>query len=475
MKHLKTKDKKARFGICFGEDYLKIIKYIPNRKKAFFDFKVVHFPVNPLDKEIIDKTFCALKDLGYNNNPIMISLPRNQATCRYVKIPTRLPSEIEKIIPFQTSKYLPYPNLELITSYQTISSDKSGYSHINLNIVHKDVVSRYLSILKSLAIKNFSILLSSYGLYTLYNEIAPKDNGTTMIVDVDTLYAELIVASQKKLIFSRSIKITQQQTLEQQLADEIIKTNNAYTKETNQPLPEKVIIFTNKNIDLNILKSKVPIPIETLGYLNKNTWTSSADETIKSTGVSVASLIGFMLKKASLDLNILPVEIKETRKRYIRKKEFLKSVFFAAVTLLVFTLAIIKNIDNKTAYREKLKSELEKLSPEARRLELLEHRFTLLQSQGKERLALLDVLYELHKVMPQNILLSNFTYEENNQIVLRGQTPNLDSVLDFVSYLEKSQGFKEFSVKMRYATKKKTSMGEFIDFEIICLKKGTHA
>ncbi|MFA6282052.1 MAG: pilus assembly protein PilM, partial [Candidatus Omnitrophota bacterium] len=437
-----------------------------------FDFASTPLPVNIDDKELADKISTALKGLGYNNNPVIISLPRNQATCRYIKIPAKLPSEIEEIIPFQTSKYLPYPSSELVTSYQIVSTDKNGYSYINLNIVHKDIAGRYLTILKSLGIKRFFVLLSSYGLYNLYNDIQPKDNGITMVVDVDTIYAELIVISQKKLLFSRSVKLGPQQTTEQTLADEILKTTNAYVKETNQALPEKIVILANKNIATHILQNKAPaVPIETLDYLSKYTWSAGADEKIKTAGLSVTGITGLTLKKPPFYLNILPGQMKEAEKRALKKKEIIKSAVFVFITFCVLALAITKDINNKKVYRDKLGSELEKISSQAKRLEALEHRFALLEAQGTQRLALLDSLYEIHKIIPQGVLLNSFSYEEKNQIAIRGQTQNLDSVLDFVSYLEKAQAFKDFSVKVRYATKKRNSMGEFIDFEIICLNK----
>jgi Tfp pilus assembly PilM family ATPase len=152
-------------------------------------------------------------------------LPRQQATCRYIKIPARFPAEIDKIIPFQAAKYLPYQPQELISGYQIVLTDKEGYSYINLNIVHKDIISGYISFFDSLNIKNFSIILNSYGLNNLYSEIEPPKPEINMIIDIDYSYAELIVARQGKLFFSRSFKLPPQDNLENILSEEINKTN----------------------------------------------------------------------------------------------------------------------------------------------------------------------------------------------------------------------------------------------------------
>jgi hypothetical protein len=65
----------------------------------------------------------------------------------------------------------------------------------------------------------------------------------------------------------------------------------------------------------------------------------------------------------------------------------------------------------------------------------------------------------------------SLSYEEANEIVLRGQAPELNAVLTFAGQLEKSVAFKKFNIKVRFATKKKIEGIELLDFEIVCTKK----
>jgi len=465
------KNKNDIFIIQVVEDYLKIIKCRQAlNKREFIDFEFMQLVEGINDKELAQKTKPLLEKLNYNNNKVILSLPRHQATCRYIKVPAKFPAEIDKIIPFQASKYLPYPPQELVTGYQIISTDKEGYSHINLNIVHKDIISGYLSFVNSLDIKNFSIVLNSYGLCNLYSEIEPKTPGPKMIIDLDGNYVELIVASQKKLFFSRSFKAASLQSLESILPEEIKKTNSAYIKETGQAQVEGVVIFTNKNISAQSVSSNISLPVELFDYSSK-VCPKELSEKIKTTGTSAAGLIGIGLKEINAELNILPQEVKMLRVQAFKKKEFIKSTVTILLAVLALTLAITKDLDNKKHYRDKLKIELDKISKEAKTLEELEKRFGILESQAKYRLQVLEVLYELHKMTPKDIYLSSFIYEDENQIALRGHTPELNYVLELVSTLEKSKAFGNFTSKLRYATKKKTQTGDIIDFEIICLKK----
>lgn len=465
------KNKNYIFIIQITEFCLKIAKYcrILN-KRELIDFEFTSLVSGLNDKDLQQKVKLLLVKLGYNNNSVILSLPRHQATCRYIKVPAKTPSEIEKIIPFQASKYLPYPPQELITSYQVVSGDKDGYSYINLNIVHNDLISGYVSLFDSLGIKNFSIVLNSHGLCNLYNESDIKPAFVNMVVDLDGNYVELAIVSQKKLLFSRSVKISVQQNLENILEEEIKKTNSAYLKETGQPAVEKVIIFTNKNILTQGLSEKLSIPIE-LFNRGEKFYSSDVNEKIKTSDVSIAGLIGLGLKGLGVELNILPLRIKEERSRVFKKKEFIRSAVMVSLAALTLALAITKDLDNKKKYRQKLETELSKISKEAKTLEELERRFGILEAQAKYKLAVLDTIYELYEVMPKDIYLSSFVYEDDNQITMRGQTQELNCVLELVSGLEKSKAFGKFSSKLRYATKKKIQTGDIIDFEIVCAKK----
>ena len=73
--------------------------------------------------------------------------------------------------------------------------------------------------------------------------------------------------------------------------------------------------------------------------------------------------------------------------------------------------------------------------------------------------------------MPGGASLISLTYEQDKHVILHGQASELSRVFEFVARLEKSAVFKNFNVKVRYATKKRIQAGEIIDFEILCTKR----
>lgn len=422
-------------------------------------------------KQVFDK-------LGYNNNPIIISLPRHQAACRYLKIPSIIPEEIEKIANLQSWRYLPYPSAELITGYQVIHTDKKGYSYINLIIAHKDVIERYFRIFKEFKAQKIAIVLSSYGLSGLYSYIELEAQlHPVIIVDIDSEHSELAVIFHKKMLFSRSFRFSLLHANWKNLViDEINKTHNAYLKEVSCEPAGKVIIFnTDRELKglAETINKQTSLPVEVLSYKDKIKFSNQLLTNVLNSDNSFAGLLGLGLGLEDIpdSLNLLPQDIKNEAKNNSLKKERLKIILLIFGAVLTLALGIARGIDNKTQYLAQLKVELNKIAKEAKPIEEMEKRLKLMSSRGKENSSALNILYELHQIIPGQMRLTNFIYEENSRLSLRGQIPELDSVFTFVSQLEKSRVFKNFDVKVKYATQKKAQASETVDFEIICSKK----
>lgn len=473
---MKAKNTKAIFICLIGENALKVIKcaLIKNQLREFVDLEIQPISPDADDKKISAQLKQVFDSLKYKNEPLVISLPRNQATCRYLKVPTEKPQEIERITSLQASRFLPYPAEELITGYQTILADQEGYAHLNLIIVHKDVIERYFRIFKACNIKNISITLSSYGLCNLYDYIRPQDATVVMLIDIDADQVELAIVVQKKLFFSRYFKINKPQpNWESLFIDEIKRTYDVYVKEiVNQP-PSRIILLGTSGVSqefTKILSQQTSLAVETLYYADKIGFSDKVLKETRNPDTSIASLIGLGLKDTERSLNLLPKNIKEEARKIAKQKEYLRLVLFFLGIVFILGLSITKGFSNKQDRLRQLKTELNKISQEARPLEEMEKRCLLLEGRAQKKPTSLDALYELHRIMPAQVSLATLIYEEDNQIILRGATQEMNSVLILVAALEKSAVFKDLNVKLRYATKKNTLSGEIVDFEIICSK-----
>lgn len=473
---MKLKKNKKTIFICqLTDSSLKVIKCLgDDSKREFVDLAVEAIPADIDDKSLTQKLTLIFNRLGYSNNPVIVSLPCQKATCRYLKVPAQIPSEIERISSLQASHYLPYPNEELITGYQFLSADAEGYSDINLVIVHKDGIERYVKIFKELKILNFTIALSSYGLVNLYDYLKQDAFKPVMIIDIDASQSELAIVSRKKLIFSRSFKVDRSlPQWENLFIDELSKSRDAYLKGISKEPPVKIMVTGGAKFFqglTEVLNRQMGLPVEVLSY-DKIKFSGNLLNEILSEDNSFASLIGLGLKAIEEPLNLLTKDIKEESKKISQRKDYTKLALLGLGMVFILGLGVVKNLDNKALYLKKLKVELDKITQEAKSLENKEKRLKVLESRLQKKPSTLDVLYEIYHLVPAQISLVNLNYEEDKQIILRGQSRELNSVFAFALQLKTPEVFKNFNIKVKYATKKITPLGDMIDFEIVCSER----
>lgn len=463
------------FFIChFNHNLIRIIKCLDNHgKKEFLSLVSQEIPAGIEEDRLFENFALALKAQGYNHNRIIVSVSRQNVTSRYIKVPSQKTEEIEKIISLQSPSYLPYTSEELITGYQVLSEDKYGYTHLALYVLHRVIVDRLINNFQKLKIKDFIITPSSYGLGNLFNFCAEKTGSSCIIIDYDFSEAEIAIMSAKKILFSRYVKLGQQQNVFRFLADEVNKTKEVLSKDIAGFSFGKIFVLSSldnaREIALGLGK-ELGQPVIFLPYVHKIKATRGFLGNLANAQSSFTSLIGLALKEVPLSLNLLPFEKKAELRKILFKKEKIRRVILFFGVILILGLAMFKNIDNRTGYLNLLKVELDKFEKEAGPLALLERRFEYLQER-LDKSSTLDVLSEVFQYLPADISLTNLGYENGKQVILRGQAMNVSSVFNFISGLEKSKIAKGFNISIKYASKMQTAKGEVVDFEISCIKK----
>ncbi|MCX5697177.1 MAG: pilus assembly protein PilM [Candidatus Omnitrophica bacterium] len=475
IKQPKPKSKKAIFVFQATDSHIKVLKCL---LLAGSRRQIAAIEVEPLPRDIEDAGLSRelsgiFKRMQYNGEPVIVSLPRNQVTSRYLKVPATNPIEVEQMVTLQTVRFLPYPANELTSGFQIIGTDSQGYSEVNLVIAHKNAVERYIKIFKEIKVSLSLAVLSSVGLSQIYYYLEPKDTGPAMLIDIDGNQAEVAIVEGQRLFFSRSFKVNSAQPdWTVALIDEIAKTNDLYLKEVAKPLPGKALILGVKKGRFqelaDNLRVKLKLEAEEFLYTEKIDFLEGSERVLGSSGVSLATLIGLSLAPVADSLNILPTQIKQAARLKFKHRERLQIYLSFIVIAAVFIFGMSRSLENKTQYLKKLKLQLNKVSKEARPLEEIEKRFQVIERYSKSEASCLDVLYELYNNIPADISLVSFAYEDNGAITIHGQAPALASVFNFVGRLEKAPAFRRYNIKVRYATKKATITGEVIDFEIVC-------
>jgi Tfp pilus assembly PilM family ATPase len=417
----------------------------------------------------------ALKALDYDRHPVLISLSRSMATCRFIRIPAVVPSEIEKISSLQASRYLPYPAQELVSSFDVVSVDPEGFSDINLTIVHKKNNEPLLKMLKELKVGRAAIVISSYALLNLYTALTPADPEAILLVDLDARQAEIAAVQGGKLLFSRCVKLNRASSEWQEtLIDEVRKTQDTCLETVSAAVASRKIVLTRQPGGSELkdaLEKRFSLPVSFLSPGAKIKISKESSQRVLEGEDSFAPILGLCLKEPEGSWNLLPQELKVEKHKSFQRSQGVRFLLFVLAMGATWSLGIVKHLDNKAAYLARLKAEMRKVAQQAKPLEDIEKRFGLMESKGMSKPNSLDILYEMYQVIPAQVTLVSLTYEAGKLALMRGQSTELNPVFLFVEQLGGSGVFKSFNVKLRYATKKKTASGELVDFEIECQRK----
>lgn len=441
-------------------------------KKEFSALEAI--PATAGDEHLAKDISQLFKRLGYKGEKLVISIPRGSVISRFLKIPSQSPQEIEKIVSLQAPRYFPYPVEELNSAFQVVSSDAQGYSDVNLVIAHKDVVNRLLKLLQGLNPARIFAVSSSYGLAGLFHQLNPQDSASVLLADVNFTQIELVASRQGRVLFSRSFKLERSNPNWTEIfIDEVKRTKDVFLKEVAKEPPDKMFILGASGLSpaaLEKIREKTALAAEEFPFMNRVAVSEELARRISEADNAFANLIGLGLMPPAESLNLLPGELKAASRASNRKKEFLRLVVSLAAIIFIFALGLGKNIQNKAEELKLLKAELDKVAQECKPLEEIEDRLQLVRQYSRQETSGARLLAELHKITPQQVVLANLLYDAGSEVVIRGTAQELNAVFDYVKLLQKSSAFKNFNIKVRYATKKVVNAGELVDFEIACIK-----
>lgn len=470
---MKDNEKRTVFIYQASEYSLKLVKFSSRGECLGVEVEPL---ASTLDsKQAIDKAVLLFNRLKYNKEPVIFSLPRSSVTCRYLKVPAGDDAQIEKIVTLQAGRYLPYPAGEVICGYQVISTDIKGYSQICIVVAHKQVIEDYMPLFGALKCRSFSVIVSSFGLYNVYRSIGNLQDEPVMLMDIDSRQIELAIVFKTGMLFSRAFKLDRAvfSNWEDIFIQEINMTIDAYLKESSRESISKVIVLAQDGIGnefLAALHRRTRFNAEGLSYTKNIKCSAEASNRLLSSEYSFASLLGLGLMRLPESLNLIPDTVKGVNRNALLRRQYFHVALLIAAIFLFVCAALFRNLDSKAAYLYGLKSELNSISKEGAALDNLAQRMKVTHKR-LSNVSCVEILSGLCQVIPGKIALTNFTYNQDKELVLAGQTQELNSVFGLVSKMEESGVFKKFNIKVRYATQRRLRETEVVDFEIICLQK----
>ncbi len=475
---------KMRTSLEITEEYIKLAQFEYIKEMPLLIHLVTRKIPSPNEEDAVKTLRAALSGLKIKG-PVLSCLSRHQVTVRYLKLPSANRGELEAMLDFQVAKQIPYPKEETLYSYSAINIDPSGYTDVLLAIVHQEVVCRHLRILKACNIEpelvSFNTLASSA--WFLHMNKQPME--AVLFVDVDAIYTDIGIIDSRGLSFTRTVKLggndfeSERATVAlKQLNEEVRLSVSSYEKDSGASIVRRIVL-TGAASALDRIKGafekefrlevEIKLPLDSL-KVSKNVLEKNWFDMHK---VSLSAVLGLGLKKDTLHgLNLLPPSVKSGRDKVKTKHEIYLSIILIGFIALTVVSFISRKIHEKSRQLNFINLQMQKVSSDAQALEEKRRNIKLIEDLTEAKDTGLYILLELHKIVPQDIELTNFDFENKKGLTLKGTSATMAGVFKFVGVLDKSNYFTNSKVKF---VKKRATAEGLTDFEIFCPLKNEGA
>ncbi len=419
----------------------------------------------------------ALKAGKFARGPIVGCLPRQMANIRFLELPSTDVAEIADMVDLQIGKQTPYSRDEIVSGYRIIGADPSGYTKVMLVIAQQSIVRERFHLLEEAGLAIDAMSVSTEGLlnWSMFN--MPGNNAkTVMVIDIDATYADSAVMDGDKVLFSRSILIGAEQLLEdpavarEKFVAEIGRSIEIFNGENHDATISRVILTgAAQNIEglADELEPTLEAPVETVdSFGSAKLVTRKPDlQQAEYHAISLAPLVGMGASIGNLEFNLVPDAVR-LRKSLQQKAKSLTALGILVMSVLIAaSMLITLMLCQRTARLDELKKELEKIRPEANRVAGDLAIAKELHSRLDARRAPINVVRELHALIPQTIHLASVFVGEDGRVALKGMGKKFGDVNDFISMLEDSDLFCDAKGDQ------KSAKGQ-VAFDISCALEG---
>ncbi|MCM8789665.1 MAG: PilN domain-containing protein [Candidatus Omnitrophica bacterium] len=443
-----------------------VIEFSEHWIKAVSD-RIILDPIEPGTLNIAATLDRIFQKIGQKKNlEVLVALSRNKVTLRRLDLPSRQPSEIQSMLGLHVFRQVPYPKEEIIWGYQNLGFDGVNSTSVLLVIVHREVLRNIFNAFMSLNLLPEAMLISSQGIiHYLHSLVSDKTQiqGSYLILDIDYNYSDLMLVANNNL--RSSIVISR--------GAEHLKSEEEAEK-FNSELKQALVIFNNESYRPSLFfltgaasntEDLIKDYIEKDFNLRFQYVKNKQGQTIEGIDtVSVSAVLGFSYKKEKQDISFILPEAQIKKEIKLKLKQLL--IFGATVTycfILLGVLALIK-INKLESYRDKLDKRVTQLRLSSGKLSEVAEKINIVKKYWNADDSIVSYIYELMRLCPENITLTNFNWEWQKKLSIRGYAQEMPDVSAFLKVLNNSKNFS--GVQTRYIRRRKIKDKETVDFEL---------
>jgi Tfp pilus assembly PilM family ATPase len=440
--------------------------------------KALVFPVGGAGLEELQKAFKqAWGADGLTARDVLVANPTHLCTTRLFSLPSTDPKEIRDIVELQAEKHTPYAKEEILTDFQIVSRERSGYSSVLLVIAHQDVVFRPVRLVETAGLNLEHVGCELEGLinwFQLFRRSAGSKAETSLVVDVDRGTTTVLLIHRGALQLHRSLAMGSEQ-LEadlakagEQLLGELRRSIESIDTE-GSALKLQEAVVTGRVDRLGELKAVLERGLEVPVVLVSPWALPEIPEAVQAAAadlpeVSFAGLIGLALTPGTIDLTPHTTKLHQAFETRAKAIVLLGSQLVGM--LILFTLLIVGRAQKEQRYYTALRGLYEQTEARALHVEQALIELGLVRERLRLRGHLLEAVDTLTQLSPSEIRWTSLTFNPVEGTVLKGTSDALPTIYEFVDSLSNAPVFGR--VEARRVIKRSVEGKEVSDFEIAC-------
>ena len=462
--------------LSMGSRWLKVLHTSGRGASRKIDLRTAHPILGLSDEEILRwlQSFCAEK--GLEPGEILVANPSALTTVRIFTLPSTNPKEIRNIVDLQAEKHTPYAKEEILTDSVVVESDRSGYSRVLVAISHQDVVHRALKLVEGMGWTLDRVGFETEGLGHWFQRAAKAESaaGETLVAELDSDATGVVIFQRGKPFYHRSLAfggdLLRQNSEEglRRLISEFQRTLETFEAE-GLNLKVSRILLTGCAEQFAALAETVQqalsIPTQVVPGMKGF---PVAEQALTDGGsvaeVSFSSLVGLALGGGAVDLT--PKTVKLHRTFEVRSKVLIQLGCQLIAGLLLLSCWVIGRAYENQKRLSLLSEEHQRLAREAGVITTFMDQMKVVRLWIGSSGELLEAVEDLQRRTPSSIRWNSFTYLRGERISLKGTSPEIPRVYDFVAELKKSPRFS--NVEARRTSMSKVKDREVTEFEIVC-------
>lgn len=442
---------------------------LPGAMKRYSEKETI---LEPLEGDISNIT-APLSRVLYNIGQrkgleVTVVVSRNKITIRRVDLPSQDPNEIEQMLGLHVIRQVPYPKEEIIWGYQNLGFDNISNSHILLAIAHRDLLRNIFNAFASLGVLPQDMLFSSQGIiHYLHHSLKDKSllDQTHLILDIDYNFSDLILVHRHSL--RSSVVISQgseQLKLEEERAKfgaELKQAIAVFNGEIPNARPTQLFLTgAAKN-----KQGLVEVHLEKDSHLKFNFQDAENLKVKRSEEVSFSAVLGFTYERKKEDISFVLLEAEIKKEIKLKTQQLLRLGICLTYIFILLGITAMVRLNQLQSYRNKLNARVTQLKRDTGDLSDSAQKISIAGQYFGAKQSALTYIYELNRLCPDNITLTNFTWEWQKNFSIRGYALQLPEVFTFVAALDGSLTFK--GAQARYTRRHKVKDREIVDFEIV--------